>query len=378
VLYGVPLFWGDAPRSDSERSASVAEIEALQANAAPRERAPRRVNARAQDAASAVRISVADRAYGCSPVPWSPGGRPRPPVALPGPGTDEIGVEGWCITRIAVPNGDAVPLTLSYRAELRYEDESGGESALTRFGPRRLEYALFPAGFWQGAPDLAIELELGAFAPYSTVAAPGGGERRGTTHVWNISRADLRSLPSLVAIVDSRRLLAARELATWNARARRYPVSVSAIASSELRPQGGVRYSASRVADGDPSTAWCEGVPGPGAGESIELRFGRGSPPCQLQGISVVPGYAKNAGTFLGHGRVSRLRLAPCGGGPGTNHQLERTDDPALAAVLLPPPGVDVWSTGTFCIRLTILDVLPGTRHEDTCIAEMAPVFSCP
>jgi hypothetical protein len=63
-------------------------------------------------------------------------------------------------------------------------------------------------------------------------------------------------------------------------------------ASSTLAPDAaGNRYDAALVKDGDTRTAWSEGVPGPGVGESPNVSL-RSS--VTLTSVELVNGYAKS------------------------------------------------------------------------------------
>jgi hypothetical protein len=112
-------------------------------------------------------------------------------------------------------------------------------------------------------------------------------------------------------------------------------------ASSTLPPQGPVTYDAANAFDGDRTTAWVEGVDGPGdalstaspsgasprteswsrflfgspedidGGEHLTLRFDR---PVRVSGITVVPGYTKSTSAFADNGAPRRLILSTDGG----------------------------------------------------------------
>jgi hypothetical protein len=122
-------------------------------------------------------------------------------------------------------------------------------------------------------------------------------------------------------------------------------------------------------------TAWCEGAPGDGVGEWIEVRVdrppGKRTPLCAVQ---IVPGYAKSQATYRANGRVTRVRLASCQR-PEAHLDLDVPDTtawPPTVALQVPPGAL---GDAAACFRLTILGVSKG-KYPDTCISNILP-FSC-
>ncbi len=77
-------------------------------------------------------------------------------------------------------------------------------------------------------------------------------------------------------------------------------------ASSTLQSVNGRGYPIEQLRDGKPDTAWCEGVDGPGTGQTIRVRFEENQVPA---GISIVPGYAKSPAVWKRNPRVRALRV---------------------------------------------------------------------
>lgn len=74
------------------------------------------------------------------------------------------------------------------------------------------------------------------------------------------------------------------------------------------------RYSVLNLIDGDPTTAWIEGVKGFGIGESIKLYPADSAVPLVFE---IWPGYQRSESIFLRNGRPQRIRLAYVGNDPG-------------------------------------------------------------
>ena len=144
-------------------------------------------------------------------------------------------------------------------------------------------------------------------------------------------------------------------------------------ASSELKTFRGITYRARNIHDLSYKTAWIEGVPGYGIGESITYHFPPRTP--RITEIIVVNGYVKSDKSWRENSRVKKLmmyvndkavavlsledikreqhfRFEPMGYG-------ERADWAALQK--LP------WWT----IRFEIMEVYPGDKYDDTAITEI-------
>ena len=124
--------------------------------------------------------------------------------------------------------------------------------------------------------------------------------------------------------------------------------------TSVLAPQAGNTYGPKALAGGNGS-AWCEGVAGPGIGQAITLH---------QEGESVVGsmsfgnGYAKTPALYRANGRVKQAEIRTSG---GYRKVIALKDTMEIQSIAISPSKVS-W------IRLTILDVYPGTRGTDTCI----------
>ena len=125
--------------------------------------------------------------------------------------------------------------------------------------------------------------------------------------------------------------------------------------SSVLASRDG-RHGPQHLSGGSGEGAWCEGVPGHGAGETITEHL---KPAMAVSTMVIVNGYNKSPTTFRENGRVKRARLETSGG-----HLREITlNDSGDAQHIQFPSSRVSW------IRLTILDVYPGAKYQDTCMS---------
>jgi hypothetical protein len=137
---------------------------------------------------------------------------------------------------------------------------------------------------------------------------------------------------------------------------------VSVRASSTL--EGSDRYAAARVLDGDKTTAWCEGAPGAGVGEALVFEFAR---PMDVYYVEVWGGYFGEADRLHGNGRLKRYRVS---GDAGrvlvTSADAPRGGDPPISGNL-----VHLGGQTTSRVEITIDEVWPGDRFEDTCVSQV-------
>lgn len=130
-------------------------------------------------------------------------------------------------------------------------------------------------------------------------------------------------------------------------------------ASSVLPPQGSNDYEPANLFDGDPATAWVEGVQGTGPGEAVSWDF---AAPADLSYLGLINGYAKSDRTFVRNARIRRVRLTSS---TGVSQDIEFRDDPIWQDYRL--EGME----GVLWIRMEILETYPGTHYADTALSEV-------
>ncbi len=130
--------------------------------------------------------------------------------------------------------------------------------------------------------------------------------------------------------------------------------------TSVLAAQAGNHYGPEHLMGSD--GAWCEGMPGPGIGERITLHF---KPPGRFRTVTLTNGYTRTDQTFSRNGRVKRATLETSRGYKTTLTLKDSKDDQRFRI----PATTAAW------IRLTILDVYPGTQGSDTCLSWFAVDF---
>ncbi|MFO8065832.1 MAG: NADase-type glycan-binding domain-containing protein [Spirochaetota bacterium] len=126
--------------------------------------------------------------------------------------------------------------------------------------------------------------------------------------------------------------------------------------ASSFLTEGDITYEAENLGTASLSKPWVEGVEGPGIGEEIRINqaFSR---------IWISTGYvsARRPELYTMNARPKTLLVVDVDTGEEVRVSLD--DTPVIQA--LPVPGD---RRGTRNLRLTIEEVYPGTRWEDTCV----------
>jgi hypothetical protein len=136
------------------------------------------------------------------------------------------------------------------------------------------------------------------------------------------------------------------------------PLKITASASSvRLAVQSNTYYPANAI-DGKRSTAWIEGVDGPGLGEWIRFDFDR---EINLHRILIQPGYFKSPAIWAENNRIQTLTAYFS---DGTSRDLSFTDR-------MDSQKVDIGSVKTKWVKFVIKSVYYGT-DPDTAISELA------
>lgn len=119
-------------------------------------------------------------------------------------------------------------------------------------------------------------------------------------------------------------------------------------------------YWPGNVIDNNPATAWVEGEKGNGIGEWIDFAFFN---PINLNMIRIINGYAKSDALYAANNRVKKLKIDFDDGTSLVAELKDSTMEPQLIQI----SNQKVVER----VRLTILEVFPGSKYHDTCISEI-------
>lgn len=123
--------------------------------------------------------------------------------------------------------------------------------------------------------------------------------------------------------------------------------------------EDGYNHSGALTTDGDTKTCWAEGVPGLGINENITYYFNGNY---KVSGLNIWTGHQKSEDLFYKNARPTAIRVT---GSDGSSVVYQLTDTMGMQRVTFNQPIT------ANSIKLVVEKVAPGTKYEDTCIAEV-------
>ncbi len=153
----------------------------------------------------------------------------------------------------------------------------------------------------------------------------------------------------------------------------------SITASSTLKDKRN-RYRVENLLDDQDATAWCEGKPSDGAGESVSIEFKK---PVNLGGLYFSPMYAKSFKTARQNNRVKKLTVIVDGASHSvTIDKFEHNEcgPGPMACPELTRPQAVFFDGGRKVTKLTLRidQVEKGSKYNDTCMSTLHPLPYAP
>lgn len=296
-------------------------------------------------------------------------------LVRPFPGSEVLkNIAGWMISEVTFPPSATVVLEIRFAAD--YFDSGSTTSGDVHGEPTIFVYRLSTGAVWRGpiAKGTVTIRADGIPADEVEIVAPRGRFKRDTQGwVWAFKNlkptlADditVRPEPAFLEVErygerengDRDRSYIERAGA-WGVSHQRF----TAKASSTLSPAEGYSYDAQNVAQDYGKSPWCEGVAGNGAGEWLELTPRKAAP---MLGIRIAPGvvaYPKR-GLFEANGSPVRVEVLL-----NDEHRFVATLGDKDASPFIPVIG---YTKPVSKVRITLLEVRPGSKYEDTCITRV-------
>lgn len=294
-------------------------------------------------------------------------GKVRP---FPGSGALEK-VAGWMVSEASFP--PAAPVEVEVRYTVPYLEERHSVSDDVHAAPLSFVYRLSTGAVWKG-PIARGTVRLradGIAADEVDIVSPRSRfKRAGDTWTWTFTDLEptladdltVRAIPGYDELFDYRQAdgytTAIERLGKWGRSHQRF----RATSSSVLAPAAGFTYGPEHLIGGPVSGSWCEGVPGPGVGQWVEVAPER---PAPLLGLSVVPGVAsrERPELFKANGRPSRVEITL-----NDEHRFMASLGDSPESQFVPIVG---YARPVRKLRVTMAEVLPGAKYDDTCISRI-------
>lgn len=284
----------------------------------------------------------------------------------------------WYIVDFSINKGESLSLSVDYKVKNGFTDWETSKDFFASYGNREFTYDFSPAQNWgNGIIDLlTVEVDASAVMSHNEEVTLKGLELPNTATIYanEFRNFDLKKSENLIISYRNEHEKYSEHILT-----SRMPLSQlkSIEVSSELKGN----YSKMNLLDNDFNSAWVEGASGSGAGEKITIQLND----YLLGAICLVNGYAKNAEAYTANNRVKRVKverevvdLQDLNTTSIEVEELEIQDLP-FANIHLDNFYSLVTIIGNYgdgyqkvrSITITILEVYPGTKYDDTCITEL-------
>jgi len=125
------------------------------------------------------------------------------------------------------------------------------------------------------------------------------------------------------------------------------------------------RYHPIKIDDGDSSTCWVEGVEGYGVGEFVEFEWDN---PRDLVALKILPGFAGSETLWSENARPKKITVQ-CFSGEESILKVSFTLEDIMKEQTFYLTNEVVY--GCSRLRITIDEVYPGEKYDDTCISEV-------
>ena len=320
----------------------------------------------------------------------------------------------WTYTVLDIPAGATVTLEVSYAVLCNWSVGLMAlrESPLSRYFPFDCDfsYDFTPAQHWGNgkADEISIRVDCSGLPEgyfWEQSPAVGYGSRSGKVWTFTEMNFDFASAGPLGASFYKQSADPEQTYPSWGdplvscaLPATDYSVSVS---------EAQAKYPGTNMADGNLSTAWV--APGDGVGASIELVFPQ---PRRVSDLVLYNGYHKSASLWAANSRIKRMKvdITRADGYEESfetvlteekewwqehSYTLYESEKPRFGAPVLVcvtslnrmsygrEEGVDEDGVLLFDkvseedekisrIRLTVLEVVPGTQYRDLCLSELS------
>jgi len=288
----------------------------------------------------------------------------------------------WQITELKFNRDESREITVSYIVKNNFIDWSTSKSFFVNYSTRTFIYDFSPASKWGNgkAGELKVIIDAADIVNnYDTCLVKGleGIKNMGSKYIYEDNNVDLEKLNNF-CIEYSYNITGRSKEIEDNLLHKNLNTTLKA---SSVLPEGktGINYSEHCLSDFNFSTAWAEGETGNGIHQYIDI-IPQGM--CYVSGIAFINGYTKDETTYYNNNRIKTLRIT-------VYNDENRVDTLRSKVISLEDKPYYQINSDNFAqmltiiddygdsiqlikrIRLTIEDVFPGRKYNDTCISEL-------
>jgi hypothetical protein len=291
----------------------------------------------------------------------------------------------WFVAEIPFKKHEAKTIKVSYRVKSRLDDWVYTKSFRPEFSSRTFTYQLIPSKNWgvgiikKGTFKIDLRKLLKGNGIIKGIYPTGYINREGIL-VWEYSQLDLKDAEDIRLVYDN----SAKALSKYVSEERipiRYISSTKASSVLKTDQINKYNYEPKNLFDDDLSTAWVEGVKGHGEGEWVEINL---QDNVIVAAIGIVNGYTKREALYYANNRIKKIKLDV--EFVATKHSPKSTETTTIELEQKQFNELNKTVQAPFIswladygdafrpvkkIHLTILEVFPGKKYDDTCISEL-------
>lgn len=270
----------------------------------------------------------------------------------------------WFITNFVIPTETTVQLEVSYQVKNNFEDVGTSKTFFPNFGERQLYYDFHAASYWGNGEVQNFSIEVDASAVLGDFQIEGiPFKEKGRIYSYASQNFPLNIAdPLVISYLDEGNKLVEFMSGTEMPKEKLLEVSASSTLKGDYHPE--------KLIDRKLETAWVEGKKGNGIGESITFKLDK----YKLGAIAMINGYPKDRDTYYSNGRVKKIKVEKLVDGKWYAEEITLTEkayDQTPGAMLQIIGDYGEGYMPVEKLRLTILEVYPGSKYDDTCISEL-------
>lgn len=278
------------------------------------------------------------------------------------------GIAGWLVSELTFKGGEEIPVLIHFRSI--YPHSAYGTSGDFSRSAALFRYRLSSAACWAGTVGSGhIVLKPAGIDPreLKVIKPVNRFRKQGDSWVWDFENLEPTLADDLEIeaepAVTSHYAGEHAESEYYESNGEWYIITSNykAKASSVKVPEGDISYAVTNLNDGSSNKAWCEGRPGPGVGEWLELRPAVAKP---LRSLILLPGYQESEELFRANARPKRVKVVL------NDEQTFTVDVPDKRAECCIP--VRGYAKPVRVAKLIFEEVWPGSKFEDLCVSEVS------